>query len=333
MVKNISKKARFTKEGTVLRTLGNPANPVILSLSCFLGGLTILIGIWIPFAFELVGWQKELSSKDFLAASDLHQVEKPLLLKYPLMRMISRISLGARYHGLRIELAKDLPALLQSVQSQKFNDSETQLLKLFSAGAFQEDSEFVIWLQTALHKSILTSKKILSTTATLAANKKDEERLLNAWQSLISDIRSYLHLDSPPSGSSEPPCLPSACALYVDGPLRGLPVQQEIIEPPESLAELGSFFTMKMSVKERKTVTDAAITTPLISLKERASSLMTTYRLAISSQNKLHSELKSYQTTLEKNQYLMVKKVKDLIKGTSLPPGIFFGDILVPQVS
>jgi hypothetical protein len=292
----------------------------------------MLMGVWVPFAFESVAWKKELYGPGFLTLNENQKQTEPLLLKYPLLRMISRITLGPRYHESKIKLTQDLPALLGLIREHKFIEAEVLLLDLFSIGAFGEKTESVIWLQKTLHETSQTRDILLSNQATLRANQEDESRILEEWRKVIADFRSYLHLAPETDDSStndQDACIPLKCQLYDKGPLRGIPIQPELPNSPESLQVFGRWYAGQLSEEERRAVTDEAITKPLQSFKERTSSLTTTFRKTWASQTKLREDLKEGQKILKRNDYLMAKAVGDLIKIASVPPEIFFGDVLI----
>ena len=326
-------KRRLTRDNILLRPKGTAAHPLVLSAGCLVGIATIITGIWIPFAFEEIAWKHELESPVFLNSKIGHGKTEPLILKYPLMRMISRVTLGARYHTSRIKLMQDLPSLLTLIREEKFTDAEALLLDLFSIGAFNEDTEVVIWLQRTLKETSQIKKKIISGEATIKANEEDRQRIRGEWQKLLADIRTYLHVSSVAETRTDPdhpdPCNPDSCDRYQNGPLRGIPLQPEIAEAPESIEIFAKWYIKQLSPRERENLTDDAIKQPLLSFKERTSSLTTSYRQIRVSEKEMRHELKDYRKSLKSNAYLMGKKLEELIRIASTPPEIIFGDLIL----
>jgi len=325
-------RGQFTKDGNLLRPKGGAANPAILAASSVVGLLAILIGVWVPFAFESAAWKHDLDRPGFFATTEKHGPGEPLILKYPLLRMISRITLGERYHNSKIKLVQDLPSLLILIREEKFTEAEGVLLDLFSIGAFDEATEFVIWLQKTLKESGQIHKKIQSDELTLQANQEDEEQMLGEWQTMITDLRKYLHVppvDDKTLAEHQSKCRPDNCERYEVGPLRGLPIQPELPEAPESLKLFGEWYVKQLSEEEKQAITDQAITEPLAIFKQKTSSLTTSYRQTRASRTKLRKNLNEARKVLKGSTYLMVKKLEDLIRTASAPPEIIFGDLLL----
>jgi hypothetical protein len=305
---------------------------MILSASCLIGIVTISIGVWVPFAFESVAWKQDLE-RPVLGDSKETQVKSgPLILKYPLLRMISRIRLGAQIHSSRIKLAHDLPALLNLIKEQKLADAEALLLDLFSIGAFDENTELVIWLQKTLKETSQLNKGIVANQKTLEVIQEDQDQMITGWQKLISDFREYLHLSSGLENNStenQNRCNPDDCEKYEQGPLRGLPLQPELPEAPESLENFAKWYIKRLSSQEKEKITDEAITQPLVSFREKASALTKYYRQNKASHTTVRNTLSEDRKLVKENAYLMKTKLEDMIRTASAPPEIIFDDLLI----
>jgi hypothetical protein len=308
-----------------LRPIGKKSEKVLLLLACSFGVIFTFLGLAVPILAERAVWLndvKNIKSTLKVPTAEINgnadfKVIEPFIFKYPLLRLLSRIKLGPVRHKAHISLAQELPLVLQLINTRKYQQAEELLVRLFSAGAFSDDSELIVLLQQFLLKCTDLHTEVEKVNGRIKGEIDSISNLEEEWWQLNKDLRLYLKI---PLSITKTNCQIIDCALYESGPLSGLPVQEEFALKVENYKELAKYLVQKLTPAEVKALTDDKIIMPLKEMQSNATGLIVAYKRARLNERKEKKQLRTLQRRLEKNEYLLKKKIIELIQANSLPP-------------
>jgi hypothetical protein len=273
------------------------------------------LGLWLPLLGERYVFAHDPGSL-VIEHSDT-TIRIPSLDRYPLLRLVSRITRGATFHHKRQIYLQSLPPLLQYLDESKFIEAESYVISLFQKGLFEEillkNDTFMFDMQQELKIMAKLHLEADELTQKLAAFASEEKGLRLRMVSKNSKFREFLHLPSSDLIDLE--------EFYEIGPLRGTPRQPEL-ETPEDLKTIARFIYHRLSNQEKRSLTDEYVSEGTKEWREVFQSLKASLHLNQKGAEGFEARLGDITKDIKARTYLLQTKLMSLAKDYATPPEI-----------
>jgi hypothetical protein len=315
-----------TKQIKISRHRGSPPVFGSLPFALLIGFATFFAGLWLPLISEKLAWN---SWAENFVGVQLKTIPQPTL---PLLKVVSRMSLGEKLHTNRNLLQQKLPIIFTAVENTEYVKAEKILLDMFQDGILQEplesDDTLIVWYQGILNESESLRQKMRLTDEKIKTRTSALEVTISYLESENNKVRSFLGLPNTDSakGTKKPNSnqqdIKSWSTFYQNGPLNGFPVQPELPIPPSTMAELAKIIVTSLSSDERLALTDEKLFSTHKQIQTRLFSLRKSYNQLTAELSQLQKDVKIYFSESEKKRYILKKSLQKFYETYCTPPAI-----------
>lgn len=306
----------------VERRKGARASVAALSIASLAGLSVTSLGLWLPLLGERYVFDHDPGSS-IIEHSDT-TIRIPSTDKYPLLRLVSRVTRGATFHHKRQIYLQSLPPLLRFLDESKFVDAEGYVLGLFQKGLFEEillkNDTFMFDMQQELKALAGLGEQKEELGEKLAAFAGEQADLKDRIVRQHAKFREFLHLD--------PSDVEAIDKYYEVGPLRGTPRQPEL-DTPSDLKTIARFIYQRLTSQEKRTLTDEYVSTGTREWREIFQSLTASLRSSQRASEEFETLQKEITKEMAARTYLIQQKLLSLAKEYAAPPEIMGADLIL----